>query len=70
MPIIRHTAEVTTQANGSTYTVLKMYDQDEQEYQLTFAAGVGVNVEPIIAKKIEDLDAQLAQQEVEQILEM
>ena len=70
MPIIRHTAETTVQANGSTYTILVMYDQDENDFQVTFPAGAGVNVEPIIAKKISDLDAHLAITEVEQILEL
>jgi hypothetical protein len=70
MPIIRHTIDTQQQANGSTYNILKMYDQEEQEYQVTFAAGVGVDVAPIVTKKIDDLDVHLAIQEVEQILEL
>jgi hypothetical protein len=68
MPIVTHTYEFTTQADGSTSNTLRMYDQDGREYLQTFYAPVGFNVQTKINNTIIDLDEQLKQTEFESLV--
>lgn len=67
MPIQSHTLEQTTQANGSTHNVLRMFDQDGVAYMLSFFAP-GTDVTAIVIQRIAAMDAQLAEAEFEQIV--
>lgn len=68
MPITTHSIETTTQANGSTHNVLRMYDQDGREYLLTFPAPAGVDIQTIVNNRIAEQDVQLAEQEFEALV--
>jgi hypothetical protein len=68
MPIVSHVLEQSTQANGGTHNVLRMYDGDGKEYMISFFAAVGVDVNAIITSRKAAMDEQLAQSEFEQIV--
>jgi hypothetical protein len=68
MPIVSHTLESTTQANGSTSNVVRLYDQDGSEYTQSFFAPEGFNVQTKIDNMIAELSEQLAQTEFEQLV--
>ena len=59
MPITQHTHEYSTQADGSTSSVVRMYDQDGREYMQTFFAPAGFNIDAKIINMIAELDEQL-----------
>lgn len=63
MPIVSHTLQSTTQADGSTSNVVRMYDGDGKEYMQTFFAPSGFNVQAKITTMIAELDQQLAEDE-------
>lgn len=64
MPIVSHTIESTTQADGSLSNVLRLYDQDGTEYLQQFPTPPGFDVPGLIVQKIAELNEQLAQDEV------
>ena len=68
MPIVSHVLEQSTQANGGTHNVVRMYDGDGKEYMISFFAAVGVDVDTIISNRKAAMDEQLAQSEFEQIV--
>lgn len=68
MPIVNHTIESTTQADGSTSNVLRLYDQDAREYMQAFFAPAGFNVAAKIDMTIAEMNVQLAEQEFAQIV--
>ena len=68
MPIVQHTLTVSTQANGSTNCVLRMYDQDGTEYMQTFNAPAGFDTNTKVQNTIVGLDEQLALQEYQALV--
>lgn len=68
MPITNHTIESSAQANGGTHNVLRMFDQGGQQYMVSFFLPAGVEVAPVVANRITQVDAQLADAEFEQIV--
>lgn len=68
MPIVQHTIESSTQANGSTNNVLRMYDQDGTEYTQVFNAPAGFNLQTKIDNTIVGLNEQLAEQEFQALV--
>jgi hypothetical protein len=68
MPIVSHTHEYSTQADGSTSNVLRLYDQDGREYTQTFFAPAGFDVNTKINNTIAEMDEQLKQTEFESIV--
>lgn len=68
MPIQSHTLEQTTQANGSTHSVLRMFDQDGKQYMASFFAPAAADVNAIVTAKITATDAALADAEFGQIV--
>jgi hypothetical protein len=63
MPIVSHTIESSTQANGSTNNVLRMYDQDGTEYTQVFNAPAGFAIQTKIDNTIVGMNEQLAESE-------
>jgi len=63
MPIVSNTLQSTTQADGSTNNVLRMYDQDGKEYTQVFWAPPAFNVQTKVDNTITELNVQLAEQE-------
>lgn len=68
MPIISHSLTTTTQADGSTANVLRMYDQDAREYMQTFFAPAGFDVAGKVNLMKVELEVQLAEQEFQTIV--
>ena len=68
MPITNHTIESSVQANGGTHNVLRMFDQDGQEYMISFFLPAGVEVGLVVSNRITQVDVQLAAAEFEQIV--
>ena len=68
MPIVTHTLEQTTQANGSTHNVVRLYDQDGQEYMTSFFAPSGFDVNTKIQNMYADMDEQLKIREFEALV--
>ena len=68
MPIVQHTISATTQADGSSNNVLRMYDQDATEYMVSFNAPAGFNVQAKIDNTIAGLNEQLAESEFQALL--
>ena len=68
MPIVQHTLTASTQADGSTSNVLRMYDQDGTEYTQVFYAPAGFNVATKIDNTIVGLNEQLATAEFEALI--
>ena len=68
MPIVQHTLTASTQADGSTSNVLRMYDQDGTEYTQVFYAPAGFNVQTKIDNTIVGLNEQLATAEFEALI--
>lgn len=67
MPIQSHTLEQTTQANGMTHNVLRMFDQDGIESISSFYAAPEA-VASIVQKLVSLADTQLADQEFNDIV--
>lgn len=68
MPIVNRIIESTTQANGSTSNVVRMYDQDGREYMQSFFAPAGFDVAGRVSAMVAEMDEQLAQQEFEALV--
>jgi hypothetical protein len=68
MPILTHVHEASTQADGSSSNVLRLYDQDGHEYTQVFFSPAGANVQSKIDSAIVKMDEQLKQSEFEQIV--
>lgn len=68
MPIVNHTLEQTTQANGGTHNVLRMYDQDGREYTISWFAPAGFDNATKINIAISEMDEQLKVAEFESIV--
>ncbi len=68
MPIVSHIHEFTTQPNGSTSNLVKLYDQDGREYLQTFFAPPGFDTQTKINNMIVELDEQLRQTEFETLV--
>ena len=68
MPIVQHTLTASTQADGSTSNVLRMYDQDGTEYTQVFYAPVGFNVQTKVDNTIVGLNEQLAESEFQALV--
>jgi hypothetical protein len=67
MPIQSHTLEQTTQANGSTHNVLRMFDQDGIESIASFYAAPDA-VSAIVQNLVSLADSSLAEQEFNEIV--
>jgi hypothetical protein len=68
MPIVTHTHEFTTQPDGATSNVVRLFDQDGREYLQTFFAPAGFNVQTKIDNMIVELNEQLKQTEFETLV--
>ena len=68
MPIVSHRLEQTTQSNGATHNVLRMYDQDAREYMISFFAPADFDVGALVQNRIAEQDVQLAEMEFEQLI--
>lgn len=68
MPIVSHTVESSTQADGSLSVVLRMYDQDARDYVQTFFAPSGFDLTAKVNSTIAELNEQLAQSEFEALI--
>ena len=68
MPIVTHTVEQSTQANGGRSVVLRMFDQDGREYMISFFLPATVDLEAIVSARITAQDQQLAEAEFEQLV--
>lgn len=68
MPIVSQIIESTTQANGSTSNVIRLYDQDGSEYMQSFFAPAGFDVNARVIAMRAEMDEQLAQSEFEALV--
>lgn len=68
MPIVSHTLEQSTQANGGTHNVVRMFDQDAREYMQSFFAPSGFDVQAKVTIMISELDEQLKVTEFESLV--
>lgn len=63
MPIVNHTFESSTQADGRISYVLRMYDQDGTERLQTGLLPANFDTAAFIALRIAEADVQLAEDE-------
>ena len=68
MPIVSHTIQSATQADGSTNNILRLYDQDGTEYMQGFSAPAGFNLQTKIDNTIAGMNEQLAETEFNTIV--
>jgi hypothetical protein len=68
MPITSNTLEQTTQANGGTSNIVRLYDQDAREYMQSFFAPANYDVQGRINSMIAEMNEQLAQNEFEALV--
>jgi hypothetical protein len=68
MPIVTHTLEQTTQPNGGTHNVVRLFDQDGREYMSSFFGPAGFDVQTKINIMISETDEQLKQSEFEALV--
>lgn len=68
MPIVTHTHTQTTNPDGSTHNVVRLYDQDVKEYMITFHAPAGFDVAGKIAIATVEMDEQLKETEFETLV--
>lgn len=68
MPIVQHTLTASTQADGSSSNVLRMYDQDGTEYTQVFYTPAGFNVQTKVDNTIVGLNEQLAESEFQALV--
>lgn len=68
MPITNHTLQTSTNTDGSTQNILRMYDQDAREYMQAFPAPAGFDLTARVNLAIAEMDEQLATSEFEQIV--
>ena len=63
MPIVQHSLTASTQADGSTSNVLRMYDQDGTERMSVGLLPAGFDTAGFIQGRIAEADVQLAEDE-------
>lgn len=63
MPIVSHTLEQSTQADGRISYTLRMYDQDGTERLSAGLLPAGFDTEAFLALRIVEADEQLAEEE-------
>ena len=68
MPIVTHSIESSTQANGGANNTLRMYDQDGIEYTQTFYTPPDFNITAKVQNTILQLDEQLAVNEFQALI--
>ena len=69
MPIVSHTLETSIQADGGLHVVLRMLDQDGNEFgMLNWRSPPGVDPATRVASRIAEANEQLAAAEFEQIV--
>lgn len=68
MPIVSHTLQSSTQADGSTQNILRLFDQDGREYMQAFPAPAGFDLAARVNLAIAEMDEQLAAAEFDQIV--
>ena len=68
MPISTHTTEISTQANGDRHVILRMYDQDGQQYMISFFFPAALDLDVAINNRIAEQNVQLAEQEFEALV--
>jgi hypothetical protein len=68
MPIVTNSLQSTTQADGGTNNVLRMYDQDGIEYLQSFYAPAGFNLQTKVDNTISGLNEQLATSEFQSLI--
>ena len=60
MPIVTHSLDSHTQADGSANNTPKMYDQDGREYLINFYTPANFDIATLVANRIADTNEQLA----------
>ncbi len=68
MPVVTNTLQSSTNADGSTNNVLRLYDQDGKEYTQTFWAPPGFNLQTKVDVVIVELNEHLATAEFETLI--
>jgi hypothetical protein len=68
MPIVTNSLQSTSQADGGTNNVLRMYDQDGVEYLQSFYAPAGFNLQTKVDNTIAGLNEQLATSEFQSLI--
>lgn len=68
MPIVSHSLEQTTQVDGSTQNILRMYDGEAREYTIGFHAPAGFDVATKVSLSIAEMNIQLAETEFETLI--
>lgn len=68
MPIVSHVLEQTVQENGSTHNVVRLYDQDAEEYSSSFSAPEGFDIQTKIDNLILEMNLQLQITEFEALI--
>lgn len=69
MPVVTHTVETSTQADGSLDVTLRMFDQDGGEVGFNrFQLPVGTDVNTVVTNRINLQNIQLAESEFSQIV--
>lgn len=63
MPIISHTLQSNTQADGRISYVLRMYDQDGTERMTVGLLPAGFDLAAFVTMRIAEADVQLAEDE-------
>jgi hypothetical protein len=63
MPIVTHTLQTSTQADGRVHYILRMYDQDGTERLQTGLVPAGFDLTAMVNMRIVEADEQLAQDE-------
>jgi len=68
MPITNTILEQTPQANGGTSNIVRLYDQDAQEYMQGFFAPADFDVQGKVNSMVAEMNEQLAQNEFEALV--
>lgn len=68
MPIVNHIIDATVQPNGSQSYVLRMYDQEANEYLQTGFAPPNFDLQSLVTTKIAEMDQALAEQEFNSLI--
>lgn len=68
MPIVNHTLDQSTQADGRISYVLRMYDQDGTERMQAGLLPAGFDTTAFVQTRIAEADVQLAEDEFRALL--
>jgi hypothetical protein len=70
MPIVTSITQVqeTSQGTDGSHVVLRMFDQDNNEYTISFFTEPGTDIPALVALRTVDLNEQLANTEFETII--